>query len=240
MKQVLILLALVFLATQAIAQVKVNTGLTISAVKGGISPQTLLIDKGEMKQKVQTASKTGYSIGSFVELRLGSFYVKPSVSYGKETTTYNAVKTNIILEEREVMTLRENTQYIETPLLMGFRFGHFKVEAGPLMKTFLSMDTELNKLDGFNLIPVDKQFGLQGGLGVRLTKNLDLEFNFKNFMANEGAHINFNGESKSFYSSPSSFELKAVVNLFQTSKKTFPSFKESSSGQCNKNGCFSF
>ncbi len=240
MKQVSLILSILLISLGLNAQVKVNTGLSIGALKGAKSPQILLIDNAEMKQKLGIANISAYSIGTFAELRLGSFYIKPSVNYGKQTTTYNAEKTNILIEEREEMTLIEKTQYIETPLLMGFRFGHFKLEAGPLMKSILTIDSELDKMDGFSSTPVQNQFGLQGGIGVRLNSHLDLEFNFKSYMANAGSHINFYDQPKSFYSSPASFELKAVFNLFATSKKTFPSFKESTISNCNKNGCFSF
>ena len=241
MKQVIVFLTSLLLSFGANAQNKsINTGLTVSILKGSTSPQVLLIDNAEMKQKLGVATISAFAIGSFIELKLGAFYIKPSISYGIQSTNYNAEKTNILLEEREEMTLNEKTQYIETPLLMGFRFGHFKLEAGPLMKSTISMDSELEKMDGFSATDIKNEFGLQAGLGVRLSNHLDLEFNFKNYMTNAGSHINFYDKAKSFYGGPASFELKAVVNLFPTSKKTFPSFKKSNSRNCMNGRCFSF
>jgi len=240
MNRLIIIITLVIAAFQLNAQNKTNIGLSLSALKGANNNQALLIQNGAINQKLSRATSTAFQVGTFVEFQLGVFYIQPEVIYGRENTNYIAEVSNSLLEDRKEMTLKERTQYIETPLSIGFRFGSFKLEAGPVVKHILSIDTELEELDGFNASINKRQFGLQGGIGVRLNQHVDVEFNFKNFMSNDGDHINFYDEPTSFYSSPSSFELKAVVNLFASQKKVFPSLKDNSSGRCNRNSCFSF
>lgn len=240
MNRLILILALIISAFQINAQNKMNLGLSISAIKGTSNNQALLIQNGTINQKLSRATSTAFQVGAFVEFQLGSFYIQPEVLYGRESAQYIAEVSNSLLEDRKEMILKERTQYIEVPLSIGFRFGSFKLEAGPVLKHILSIDTELDQLDGFNASIPKRQLGLQGGIGVRLNKHIDLEFNFKNFMSNAGDHMSFYDEPTSFYSSPSSFELKAVVNLFASQKKIFPSFKDNSSGRCNRNSCFSF
>ncbi len=240
MNRLVIILIFISSAWQIQAQNNINMGLSVSALKGSNNNQALLIQQGAINQKLYRATSTAFQMGGFIEYHLGSFYLQADLIYGRGNISYITEVSNSILEDRKEKTLKEISQYIETPLSMGFRFGNFKLEAGPVVKHHLSIDTELEQLDGFNASMNKRQLGLQGGIGVRLNKHLDLEFNFKNFMANEGDHISFYDEPRSFYSSPSSFELKAVVNLWPSQKKIFPSFKDDSSGRCKRKTCFSF
>lgn len=207
----LVVLSLVLSSTSSFAQIKFG-------IKGGLSsynlsPNDLIITNSEalkeLDVKVQQA-ELGIHFGILTQISLGGFFIQPEAVFNSNAVTFNIQD----FRHAEVVnkTLSERYQYLDIPLLMGPKFGPFRLGIGPVGHVFLNSTSELFDLDGYSQKFKELTYGWQGGIGLDLWKfQIDLRYegNFSKF----GDHIVWNNTRFNFDQSPSRMIASLAITL---------------------------
>jgi hypothetical protein len=88
------------------------------------------------------------------------------------------------------------------PVLVGFKVGFIRVNAGPVGHYFLNSNTELTDFKGYSERFKKMTWGYQAGITIgtgRISADIRYEGNF----TNAGSQVNFYGQSYSFANTPS-------------------------------------
>jgi Outer membrane protein beta-barrel domain len=199
MKNVLFTACLI-VAGATIANAQFSLGL-----KGGItSPQDQYkdISVGNNDAGYNLAVKDvkfGTLIGGY--MRFGrKIYIQPEVLFQTNRTDYQISTPGT----GESVVRRSSYQNLQIPLVFGLKAGPFRFHAGPVANYFLSGNSGLSDIDGFNETWDELTWGWLGGLTIgngRLSADLRYEGNFNKF----GEQISFLGQDYNFSQRPMSF-----------------------------------
>ena len=178
---------------------QVNLGIKAGFNTTQVNPENLsIMDPGTFETfglEVREA-KYGIHLGVYLKAHIGeTFFIQPEVLLNSNSTSYmlTALSTEQVLEE--------NFQYIDIPFMLGWDFGVFNIQAGPVGHVFLSSTSELNSLAGFQSKWEDLLWGWQAGIGFDIWRfNLDIRYegNFYKY----GDHVQFFGQQYNFSDSP--------------------------------------
>lgn len=135
----------------------------------------------------------GFHAGAWVRLKLGAVYLQPEAVFNSAKVQYkiNNIKTN------GIDSLYERVNNLDVPILLGFKLGSFRINAGPVAHVHLGGDSGLTGLADFKANFQSATWGYQAGIGLEFGKmGLDLRYegNFNKF----GDHISFGGTSYAF------------------------------------------
>ena len=143
--------------------------------------------------------KFGTLIGGYV--RFGHrFYVQPEVLFQTNRTDYqvNTPGTG------ESIVKRSSYNKLQVPLVLGVKAGPFRFHAGLVANYFLSGNSGLTDISGFDEAWKDLTWGWIGGLTLgngRISADIRYEGNFNKF----GDQISFLGKEYNFSQRPMSF-----------------------------------
>lgn len=170
MKKILLIVAIMASYTAANAQ------LFSIGPRAGISSSTIKVDDTDTWE-VDKESEFGYHLGLFARLQVPviGLYVQPEVLFSKTGGRINFDDNDNDLHN--AMELEFNR--IDVPVLVGWKFGAFRVNAGP---TFNFITKAEGTVNGQDFEEVDDKFknstvGYQAGIGFDLGKLLlDLKY----------------------------------------------------------------
>lgn len=184
------------------AQVKVG-------VKGGLStfdlePSNLIIldanDAEDFRLRVADA-KFGLHLGIFVQAIAGNFFLQPELVFNSNTVDYSIEDIQGI----DPAGIRdENFQYLDIPLMVGFRFGPLRLGGGPVGHVFLNSTSDLFDFQGYDQNFDRLTYGWQAGAGLDIWK-LHLDVRYEGNFSKFGDHILFFGNEYSFDTKPTRF-----------------------------------
>lgn len=203
-----ILLPLLLLTWVATAQVKLGLRVGLSTSQLMAEDFNVFQDGAErFKLALQDAQ---YSVhgGLVIQARLGPWVVQPEVLFNSSRADYQLED----LQSPDEFATDEKYNYLDIPLMVGYRLGPLRLQAGPVGHVFLSSTSGLTDIDGFEEDFKQLTLGWQGGLGLDVGKlifDVRYEGNFNKF----GDHITFAGNSYTFSQRPSRF-LFSVGYLF--------------------------
>lgn len=189
-------------------------------VKAGLS--TTDIDAGELDildqggaDRLELAVKDaryGFHAGLLFRIRFNKFILQPEVVFNTNRVDYEVDDVN--MGNVVTTTLEESYQYIDIPVLAGFKFGPLRLQAGPVGHIYLDSSSEF-----YDLADIDYRqefenltLGWQGNIGLDIW-NLLLDFRYEGNFANFGTHLNFAGQQYEFDDTPSRF-LVSLSYLF--------------------------
>ncbi|HRI01148.1 MAG TPA: outer membrane beta-barrel protein [Saprospiraceae bacterium] len=141
----------------------------------------------------------GFHFGGFVRYKTGHFFIQPELSFNSNTVTYK-IKNPSILGTLDSLK-KERYNNIDIPLMLGLKFGVLRLEAGPVMHTYIASKSDLTKIDGFQEKFATATFGYQAGVGFDLGKlmfDLRHEGNFTEL----GSHIRYFNDPVKFGNKP--------------------------------------
>ncbi|MBL7825547.1 MAG: PorT family protein [Saprospiraceae bacterium] len=156
-------------------------------------------DDGEFNLGVDHLS-FGTQFGAF--MRFGNrFFIQPEVLFNSNKTDYKIGESSV----GEVIK-NEKYQYLDIPVMVGFKLGPVRIQGGPVGHYFLNSKSELTDFNGYEARFKQMTWGYQTGLSIgfgRLSVDARYEGNFSKF----GNHITFFGDQYQFSSTPARFIL---------------------------------
>lgn len=143
--------------------------------------------------------KFGTLAGAY--MRFGRrIYVQPEVLFQTNRTDYQVSTPGT----GESLIKRSSYNNLQVPLAIGIKMGPLRIHGGPVANYFLSSNSGLNDISGFNETWKDLTWGWMGGMTLgngRISADLRYEGNFNKF----GEQISFLGQDYNFSSRPMSF-----------------------------------
>lgn len=186
-------------------------------IRGGvstteISAEELLVINAEdmalLKLSIQEANY-GYHFGIFAQVNAGSFFIQPEILFNSNTVDFKVV--DLTVNEAVPEILNEKYQYLDIPLMLGFKlFNTLRLQGGPVGHVFLNNTSDLVDISGYEEEFERFTYGYQAGIGLDFWKfviDLKYEGNFNNF----GSHINIDGRAYEFNQAPT--RLVATVGI---------------------------
>lgn len=192
----LICLSILFciLAIQANAQIRFG-------FRGGVSTSQLTsetIEANGVSLAIKDANY-GVHIGIFGRAKLSErLYLQPEVAFNSSSVDF---QVNDFSDGLMNSVLTEKYQHLDIPLMLGYKLGPLRLEAGPTGHVYLASKSELEEIGGYERRFNDFNLGYQAGFGLDIWKlliDLRYEGNFNRF----GDHMSIGGQDIQFSQRP--------------------------------------
>lgn len=195
-----------FVVSQAQIKFGVKAGITSTSIKAdevySISDQA---DFDELVVKGKNAN-IGFQGGAMARITILKLYVQPELLF---TSTSGEVEVTTLLNNNEVESVIRDQKYrqIDFPIMLGYKFGPARIQAGPVGTIMLSTDPAL---DMFETLQVKEEFngatwGYQVGVGLDLGKKLTIDVKYEGNLSKLGSGVKIAGETRDFDSRNSQF-----------------------------------
>ncbi|MFN7115795.1 MAG: outer membrane beta-barrel protein [Saprospiraceae bacterium] len=137
--------------------------------------------------------------GLVIRAQLGSFLIQPEVLFSSNSVDYRVddLTNNLFDQIKE-----EKFQYLNIPVLLGYKFGPLRLMAGPQGHIFINNSSELTDFANYDEKFKSMTLSWLGGVGLDLwSLMLDVRYegNFNKF----GEHIRFGDQQFDFADRPS-------------------------------------
>lgn len=195
-KHALLLLALcLFFVVPAFSQLKL--GLKVGGSSTNIDASDIQV--GNDLDLALEEVNFGIHGGLVVRAQLGKFLIQPEILFNSNSVDYKVddLTNNIIGQIKE-----EKFQYLDIPVLLGYKFGPLRLMAGPEGHIFINNSSELTDFDNYDEKFKTMTLSWLGGVGLDLwSLMLDVRYegNFNKF----GDHIRFGNQQFDFDDRPS-------------------------------------
>jgi len=192
----------------ASAEAQLKIGLRLGVSTTDVNPNDLdILNNGTTQIRLALDdAKYGIHGGLVIQGKIGNFLIQPEILFNSNRVDYEVSDA----QNPDVSPLikEEKYQYLDIPVLLGFKLGPLRLQAGPVGHIYINSSSELTDIDGYEERFKDFTFGWQGGIGLDLWKiMLDVRYegNFSKF----GDHITFFGDRYEFDKSPARFLFSA-------------------------------
>jgi len=187
MKKIIVIILALVLAAPLFSQVKFG-------LKAGASTdftftnQTL--DGVNFEVVLQNAKNAewGFQGGVFMRASFAGFYIQPEILLATAT---NSVSYEDIEEGGGPVIYNQKFNKLNIPVLLGFKVGPMRLNAGPAAAIMLSDPKEI--IDGATYKRAT--FGYQAGVGIDLFKKLTLDVRYEGNLNQFGDEITIMGET---------------------------------------------
>nr|MBS0036622.1 PorT family protein [Saprospiraceae bacterium] len=182
---------------------QVNIGIRAGLSTTQLDPKELLIVDQDGVETFKLRVKEvnyGFHIGLLVRFQINKFYIQPEFLYNSHSVDYEF--DEIANPELENFILSERFQHLDIPLMLGLKFGFFRINAGPVGHFQLSSVSDLTDKEGYSQKFEEMTFGYQGGIGFDIW-NIHLDFRYEGNLTQYGEHIEFFGRQYDFSDTPS-------------------------------------
>ncbi|MGQ9620432.1 MAG: porin family protein [Bacteroidales bacterium] len=166
MKRLFVVLFIFLLAIPAFTQIKLG----IKAGAATTTVPTYDFTTGSNNIEALKDAAWGFHAGLFLRLTLLGIYLQPEALFATNTYEYNVTMgTNPAI-------LKEQTfNKLEVPVLLGFKFGPLRINAGPAAAVQIGNPKALLEDPDFEEMYKGATFGYQAGIGLDLFKKLTLD-----------------------------------------------------------------
>ena len=165
MKKLLVIALAVLIAVPAFSQIKFG-------IKAGAETTTVptynLTDGTNNIETLKDAA-WGFHAGVFLRLSLLGIYLQPEAVFASNTYDYNV--TTVTGTE----LLSQTFNRLEIPVLVGFKVGPLRLNAGPSASVQIGTPKALINDSNFTEMYKGATFGFQAGIGVDLFKKLTFD-----------------------------------------------------------------
>jgi hypothetical protein len=199
----IILVALLLVSFGAItnAQIKfgIKAGVTSTSIKAddviAVEDQTTF---DELVLKSQNA-KIGFQGGVFARISLLKLYIQPELLFTSSSSEVEVTSLNNGAEVESAISEQKYRQ-IDFPIMIGYKFGPARIQAGPVGTIMLSSDPSLN---GFMNMDYDEEYngatwGYQVGAGLDILKKLTIDLKYEGSFSNLGDGIQLGDQNYNF------------------------------------------
>ena len=174
-------------------------------IKGGLNFSTLKFDdiqnitSGSGTYSLQSdESFQGFHIGAMARVKLFSAYLQPELYI-------NTAGGNVLVEEFQsgggsteyVRQIKYNK--VDLPVLLGFKIGPARINAGPVASVILSENSEIEEIiPEFEAMSKTATIGFQAGVGIDILKMITLDYRFEGGLSRWGDEIEVGNNSYAF------------------------------------------
>ena len=176
MKKLIAIVFVVLVSIPAFSQIKF--GLTAGVSTTSLSMPTIkTITSGTTSFTVDalTAAKYGFQGGAFVRITLFGFYIEPELLFSTRTDDYTV--TNV--QSTESIIVKQTFNKLEVPVMLGFKLGPLRLNAGPTGSLLINSPKELISNPDFKNNYSRMTFGYQAGLGFDLLNFLTFDLRYE-------------------------------------------------------------
>lgn len=195
-------LFLVFLSITAQSQIRFG-------IKGGVSTTNLstnnlnILGQGGVNRLTVAVKNANYGInfGVVTQIEIANFFLQPELNFNSTSTDF---QVNNLQTPTSSGIFREKYKNLDIPVLLGWRLGPLRLNAGPEGHVFLNSTSDLFKFSDYKQTFSGLTLGWLGGVGLDIW-NLMIDVRYEGNFTKYGSHINFGGTSYQFDKSPSRF-----------------------------------
>lgn len=185
-------------------------------VRGGFSSQNVNADSIKIfRDNNDTLSlgladiTGGYHFGVF--MRIGKkFYVQPEVLFNSNRAEFTF--RDLVNADGRSEILKEKYQYLDIPIMLGWKMGAFRVQGGPVGHLFLDNNSDLFDKEGFKKAFDDLTYGYQAGAGLDIW-NVSLDVRYEGNFTKFGEFIEVDGHKFNFDDTPSRWIVSVGVSF---------------------------
>lgn len=196
MKNIIFVLLSVFVVTfQVQAQVRFG-------FRGGLSTSQLnteTIEANGVSLAIKDANY-GYHLGVFGRVKLNNhWYIQPEAVFNSTSVDFEVTDFEDGFMGK---VLTEKYRHLDIPLMLGYKLGPLRLEAGPTGHVYVASKSELEEIGSYDRRFNDFNLGYQAGGGLdiwKITLDLRYEGNFEKF----GDHMSIGGQDIQFSQRPS-------------------------------------
>lgn len=189
MKKLFVVLIAMLFALPAFSQF--NWG-----IKAGLSTNNLAIDQeltapgsGAILLENAKEASYGFHAGLFARISLLGIYIQPEVLF---TSAENKIK----ITENAVSEIKsQKFNKLDIPVLLGFKLGPVRINAGPAATIKLSSPKELFDKDNYENLYKSATFGYQAGIGIDLLKKLTVDLRYEGNLNQFGNELSVGGQT---------------------------------------------
>lgn len=200
MKKSALFLTLMIMATMAYSQVRFG-------IKGGLVTSSLneenlaILDQGGTNRLRLALKDANYGVnfGFLIRAELGSAFIQPELNFRSNSVNFTLDDLGDPGGANDV--LKESYQYLDIPVMLGFRLGPLRIQGGPQGYFFLNSTSDLVDFDDYDQNFKDFTVGYAVGGGLDIW-NLMLDVRYQGSFNHFGDHINFFGNQYEFSQSP--------------------------------------
>ncbi|HKL08125.1 MAG TPA: porin family protein [Bacteroidales bacterium] len=204
-----------FMVSQSQAQIKfgIKAGLTSTSIKAD-EVYTDINDANiqELKVKGQNAN-VGFQGGIFSRITIVNFYVQPELLF---TSTSGEVEVTTLFADNQTESVIKDQKFrqIDIPIMLGYKFGPVRLQAGPVGTIMLDSDPALSMVE---TLEVKEEFngatwGYQVGVGLDILKKVTIDVKYEGNLSKLGDGVKIAGQNRDFDSRNSQFI--ATVGIF--------------------------
>lgn len=208
----LIAIPLLLLCLYATAQVRLGLRLGLSTSQLESEDFDILQNGTERFRLALQDARYGIHGGLVIQAEFGNVLLQPEV-------LFNSNSAEFALEDFQnpgAVVREEKYQYLDVPVMLGYRLGFLRLHAGPVGHIFLSSTSEITDVEGFREDFESLTLGWQGGLGLDIGP-IALDFRYEGNFNKFGDHISFAGQEYAFSQNPERF-IAAVSYMFGSRK----------------------
>lgn len=194
---------------------QVRFGLKLGAGTTAVPDQELeIFDNGGLSRYGLSLAQAEYSIhgGLIIQAGIGKmFFLQPEVLFQTNKVDYRIEDFSVPGSPAQV--LGEKYQYVNIPVLLGFRAGPLRLYGGPQGHIYLSSRSDLSALEGYRQDFKTMTYSWLAGAGLDVWKTLQLDVRYEGNFSTWGEHFNFFGNPVPFEQRPARI-LASVGILF--------------------------
>jgi hypothetical protein len=168
MKKLFAIGLFVLLSFPAFSQIKFG----IKAGAETTTVPTYEVGNGSATIEALKDASWGYHAGLFMRVKLGPVYLQPEAVFASTSFDYN-VKTSTASDLKS-----QTFNRLSIPLLVGFKLGPIRLNAGPGASIMIGTPTALINDPNFENMYKGAVWGYQAGLGIDLLKKLTLDVRY--------------------------------------------------------------
>ena len=185
-------LALLFtcVACASVAQVRAGLRAGVSLSADGVAVESFTYDTRSYRLSVDDV-RAGLHVGAFLQARLGKIVLQPEL-------LLHATRTDYYLEElltaQTLASIRtERVSTIELPVLVAYRWGALRLQAGPVARSSVAQSSELLGIADYRYAPDRVAIGYQAGIGLDIRRFL-LDIKYDGSFDAGGSAVDIGGQ----------------------------------------------
>lgn len=165
MKKLFAILLVVLISVPLFSQIKF--GLKAGAVTATVPSYN--VTTGTTTIEALKSAAWGFQAGAFMRLTLLGIYLQPEVVFATNTYDYN------VQTATAGQVIKQSFNRLEIPVLLGFKLGPLRVNAGPSATIQIGSPKALVSDPNFDSMYKKATFGYQAGVGIDLFKTITLD-----------------------------------------------------------------
>ena len=157
-----------------------------------------------------TDANYGWHLGVWTRLGLGNFFIQPEVLFNSSSASFNAksLRLGLIID-----SLRsESYRNIDVPVMLGFKFGTLRLNAGPVGHVFLNSTSDLTNIAGLSASYNKLEWGYQAGIGLDFG-GLCLDLRYEGNFSDYADHITVGNQTFAFAKKPTRLILSLAIEF---------------------------